>query len=166
MTFYPGHKQNSGENNPRYTCPKCGESKPIATGFSLASNRMGHKSWCRICTTNSNKVWKREHKITYRKQQRKASVARYRRDPKANLDYQRRRKYGLSKAGFVRLLIKQGCKCAICGNPFKVTPHVDHSHKTNKIRGLLCFKCNTGIGMLGDEAERVEKALLYLRGSL
>jgi len=43
------------------------------------------------------------------------------------------------------LIAKHGNKCAICKKPrsaFKNSLSIDHNHKTNKIRGLLCFRCN------------------------
>jgi hypothetical protein len=57
---------------------------------------------------------------------------------------------------------KQEDKCAICKRPFDRTPHVDHSHKTGKIRGLLCFHCNSGLGMFGDCMDTMESAINYL----
>lgn len=44
-----------------------------------------------------------------------------------------------------KLIAKYGNNCAICGkssSTFKKRLSVDHNHKTNKIRGLLCFRCN------------------------
>ena len=41
---------------------------------------------------------------------------------------------------------------------------VDHCHKTGKIRGPLCGKCNKGIGMFDDNLELLQKTLLYLQG--
>jgi Recombination endonuclease VII len=43
------------------------------------------------------------------------------------------------------LIAKHGDRCALCDKPgshFKKRLAVDHDHKTNKIRGLLCFRCN------------------------
>ena len=43
------------------------------------------------------------------------------------------------------LIEKHGDKCALCGKPrtaFKNRLSLDHNHRTNKIRGLLCFQCN------------------------
>lgn len=51
--------------------------------------------------------------------------------------------------------------CAICqGRPATVT---DHDHTTKNVRGLLCVWCNTGIGMLGDCVDGLERALAYLQ---
>ena len=72
--------------------------------------------------------------------------------------------YGLSLAQFTNMLEFQSGSCAIC----KVKQGerllcVDHDHATNKIRGLLCSRCNLLVGVL--EWEYVEEARQYLGGS-
>jgi hypothetical protein len=56
----------------------------------------------------------------------------------------------------------QDNKCAICGNLFYKTPDVDHDHKTNKVRQLLCNHCNGGLGNFYDNAELLRKAANYI----
>lgn len=76
------------------------------------------------------------------------------------------RKYGLTMADFEALLAEQGGACAICGGPPNgpgVRLHVDHCHDSDRIRGLLCGKCNTAVGLLDDNPERAEKVAAYLR---
>ena len=76
------------------------------------------------------------------------------------------RKYGIDMAQFNELLEAQGGVCAIChglpngpGRRF----HIDHCHDSKKVRGLLCGKCNTAIGLLNDDPQRAESAAAYLR---
>lgn len=61
------------------------------------------------------------------------------------------------------LLLKQGGVCAICKRDRPL--RLDHCHTTGKVRGLLCGTCNTGIGSLGDTAEGVYAAYLYLESN-
>lgn len=78
-----------------------------------------------------------------------------------------KRKYGLTPEQYEKILKDQNHECGICNRKetcsreFKF--RVDHCHKTGKVRGLLCHKCNAGIGMLGDTLKAIEKAVLYLR---
>ena len=62
----------------------------------------------------------------------------------------------------LRLFKESSNACEICGTNEDLV--IDHCHKTNGLRGILCGKCNTGIGMLGDDIETVKKALQYLEG--
>jgi nitrate/TMAO reductase-like tetraheme cytochrome c subunit len=54
--------------------------------------------------------------------------------------------------------------CHCCGKEIldKRSTYIDHCHETNKIRGILCMSCNSGIGFLGDNLEGVLKAVEYL----
>jgi hypothetical protein len=65
--------------------------------------------------------------------------------------------YALDRDEYFKSLEKG---CMICGSFSRLC--VDHDHDTNEYRGILCHKCNTGIGMLGDTIEGIEKAYEYL----
>lgn len=74
-------------------------------------------------------------------------------------------RYGITLETYKQLLHKQGYKCAICGKSPKENGKslgVDHCHKTNLIRGLLCITCNTVLGQLKDDPKLLKKALVYL----
>ncbi len=86
------------------------------------------------------------------------------------MSYQRKYRYGLSEPQFLTMLVLQDSKCPICKMDFdkdkkSLRPHVDHCHDTNEIRGLLCLKCNAGIGQLGDSIPRLEAAIEYIAAS-
>lgn len=73
------------------------------------------------------------------------------------------RSYGISVEEHQYLLEKQGHVCCICGGQNKSKSlDIDHDHKTGKVRGLLCGKCNTAIGLLQDNPYIVLKAYDYL----
>ena len=82
------------------------------------------------------------------------------------------REYGLDRAGFDRMMEKQGGACAICGTRDPVRRlHIDHDHSCcperfrscgKCIRGLLCSNCNNGLGRFMDDARRLKRAAAYL----
>lgn len=75
------------------------------------------------------------------------------------------RKYGLTSKEYNYMLKAQRYRCAICRKKFVITPSVDHCHKTNKVRGLLCVNCNVGIGRLKDNKRILRNAISYLARS-
>ena len=77
-----------------------------------------------------------------------------------------KKRYGISLEDYNKLFEKQEGCCAICGihqTEIEKSLAVDHCHSTGKVRGLLCFDCNTGIGKLKDDYELVYKAYRYLK---
>lgn len=79
-----------------------------------------------------------------------------------------RRQYGITLAEYDAMLEAQDYKCAICGNEDEVEGRrlaIDHCHETNKIRGLLCGKCNRGLGLFYDNIDLLEKAKQYLNAN-
>ena len=80
-------------------------------------------------------------------------------------EYVIRHKYNIEIEQYNKLLQEQNNKCKICEQIETEYGKlcVDHCHKTQKIRGLLCKKCNSGIGLLGDSINILEKATKYLR---
>ena len=72
--------------------------------------------------------------------------------------------YGMALEDYDRLLAQQGGACAICRKRPAKTLCVDHCHSTGKIRGLLCRKCNLGIGHLDDSPSVMLAAIAYLWG--
>jgi hypothetical protein len=63
-----------------------------------------------------------------------------------------------------KMIFNQNNKCLICSDLFKNTRkiHADHNHKTGKIRGILCFHCNTGLGFFRDNWKICMRAAIYL----
>lgn len=79
------------------------------------------------------------------------------------------RRRGLSKEQYRRLEIKQDNLCAICRQPETIMQGeivkrlcVDHCHQSGRVRGLLCTKCNTGLGLFADDPQRLLAAVAYL----
>ena len=80
-----------------------------------------------------------------------------------NLAYTLKYKYNMTLEERDRMLKKQNTKCKICNIKFsKATPCIDHCHTTNKVRGILCPFCNTGLGYFKDNTESLTNAITYL----
>lgn len=75
------------------------------------------------------------------------------------------KKYDMSLEEYNRMLAKQGGVCAICQKPpsEKRQLAVDHCHRTQGVRGLLCTKCNLGLGCFDDAEDLLQQAVTYLR---
>jgi hypothetical protein len=75
------------------------------------------------------------------------------------------KKYGMTLAEKKKMQDEQGNKCKICCQDFlaDVEPHVDHCHTTGEIRGLLCVRCNIGLGQFQDNPLALIKAAEYLK---
>ena len=78
-------------------------------------------------------------------------------------DYDLKKTYGISQKDYEEMEWRQERCCAICGAlKEKNALVVDHDHKTGKVRGLLCYACNSGIGTLQDSPDTLRKAIEYL----
>jgi hypothetical protein len=77
------------------------------------------------------------------------------------------RTYGISLKDYENLYIRQNGMCAICHHPEPVKSRlflsVDHDHKTGRVRGLLCSKCNMALGLFEDKTDRLRSAAIYLK---
>lgn len=96
-----------------------------------------------------------------------ANSKKYReKNPATRKEHELKTKYGISIKILNGMLSDQNNSCAICG--FKddgnkaFFPFVDHCHTTNTVRGLLCTKCNFGIGQFNDNIKLLKKAMEYL----
>ena len=78
---------------------------------------------------------------------------------------ERLRRYGLSAADYAKLLARQNGACGICKRSGRALC-IDHCHLTGKVRGLLCHKCNRGLGHYDDNPVFTQAATAYLARSL
>ena len=173
-------------------CPECGVEKPISDFSRNAARSDGLQFYCKICFSRrgaeayrrrqarlgksvriSPEVpdgyrWcpgcqKAQPLTNWHKNRTQASglVSKCKecRKPEGHADHLRRT-YGITVEEHDRLLAQQDGKCAVCGddNP----THTDHDHVSGKVRGLLCGRCNLGIGLFLDDPVRMEAAMEYL----
>lgn len=73
------------------------------------------------------------------------------------------RSYGISEDEFDQMMTNQEGKCYICkGDNGSIALCIDHDHLTGKVRGLLCNKCNRGLGLFSDDLVLLKRAMNYL----
>lgn len=131
-------------------CRKCLADKPEDQFIqvSLKHQKRGRHGWCNDCRRayqrKANKEWIKQAPHLRAASKRKAVL----------------KKYGLTPAQYAELSDKQGGVCAICGTIENF--HVDHCHASGRVRGLLCAKCNRGIGHFNDDPGLLIKAIAYL----
>ena len=156
-------------------CKKCGATKPLSDFYREKGCRDGHRPECKSCNLAARKVWyqaNREREIARVKTWQQANPDRvnesHRKRRAAHPDRERdghlRRNFGLSLEEYDAMFADQGGRCAICGQPPRKgsSLHVDHDHETGEVRGLLCFRCNGGLGQFKEDADRLLAALEYL----
>ena len=82
------------------------------------------------------------------------------------LQYNRERKYGLTRDAFIQMLDAQDHKCPVCGALLTSSndraTHVDHDHVTGKVRGILCGNCNLSLGQAKHDPDRLRRLADYL----
>ena len=70
--------------------------------------------------------------------------------------------YGLTIEALAEMMARQDGHCAVCGVQLLERYAIDHDHKTGKVRGLLCSKCNSALGMADDSPDRLRALIVYL----
>jgi Recombination endonuclease VII len=157
-------------------CRVCGTEKPLTEFYREKTARNGYRPECKSCTSTRRKLWykaNRDREIERVRAWQRANHQRYLRkqaEYRASMARNYRsehlkRKFGLTLDEYDQLLEAQGGGCAICGaKPGKISLHVDHDHETGEIRGLLCFRCNGGLGQFKELAARLLRAADYVTG--
>lgn len=155
-------KTASGEKK----CTKCGTVKPLEQFYKSIHKNDGLDSWCKKCKVEDNRAYVQrniEEKRKYRKQYHIKNREKHLQQSKRN---NIRLKYNIEDSTYQEMIKQQNNRCAICGTVFDSKTnlaHLDHCHDTGRIRGMLCRKCNTGLGMFKDNQELLLKAALYLK---
>ena len=164
-------------------CSKCKKIKSVDDFNKDKQKKDGLNSSCRSCVSKyarSPEMRKRHLKYCHRPDVHKKSlkyareyrerpgVKKKRREYHKNPEFKKKRKlyriqknYNITAKEYKQMLLLQDNKCKICGS-YMEKPHVDHCHKTNEIRGVLCPSCNMGLGMFKDDPIILTQAIKYL----
>lgn len=128
-------------------CTRCGVSKEPDAFHRNATRRDGLSAWCKGCTAEANDT------------------------PEQRERWRRRRllRFGITPEEYDELVAAQDGRCAACGAVETAMGNhgsvkalaVDHDHVTGQVRGLLCQACNTALGQLADDPDRIVALLAY-----
>lgn len=126
-------------------CSKCRKKKSKSQFYRDAQKSSGFRPDCKTCVNAKSLAWSKAN-------------------PERRRHISRKHIYGISEAEYKKLLTQQKSVCKICKKKDHRHLGVDHDHKTGKIRGLLCQKCNAGLGMFLDNVFSLKRAIKYLGG--
>lgn len=151
-------------------CSSCNLEKETSFFFNDKRHKSGVRYVCKACDKDACNKYRLENKEKIEK-----SRHRYRQSEvgkSVEKAYNKRykiEKYGISLEEHTNILITQNYKCTICGikltNETQSGMHIDHCHKTNKVRGILCGLCNVGLGAFRDSPTFLIAAANYLKMS-
>ena len=122
-------------------CSGCRRVKPLVDFVRNRATRSGYGTYCKPCHNG----------ISLKNRERRHGSQR---------NYMLRHRYGVEPEFVEALKESQAGLCAICRRA--PARHLDHDHNSGRIRGMLCFSCNGGIGQFSDDSSRLRAALTYL----
>ncbi|MDQ4095641.1 MAG: endonuclease VII domain-containing protein [Actinomycetota bacterium] len=152
-------------------------TKPPEHFYRARDMRDGRRNDCIECNRAQRKAWYSKNRDVviakakrWQEENRERHLASQRKRREENREELRERdrkrwlaaKYGLTPESFNELLESQNHACAICGTVMGEDLHVDHDHKWNRVRGLLCGRCNRGIGLLKENPTFLHRAGNYI----
>lgn len=161
-------------------------AKPLYILCPNCSGKMSNRGakLCRKCAAETRRLpenIKKERKKKYKSeyfQKNKEKIYQKIRDRRANYSEEERNektrakdnsvlksRYGITIEELEALFQVQKGKCFICDNSFDDTKRkmtIDHNHDTGNIRGLLCRKCNSALGLFGEDIAALENSIRYL----
>jgi len=144
------------------SCTLCKEVKPLSEFHRQRRNPDGLMGWCKVCSCARANKWRHNNleKAT-------ASAKRYRLEsPNYHRKSALNRGYGMALEDYASILAAQHGKCAICGSAESDSGKrflcVDHIADTLKVRGILCARCNSALGLMGHDVSILATAIEYL----
>ena len=151
---------------PNKKCSACKKPFPATTEYFHRdrTEKDGLFLQCKVCRSKSTREYNSRPEVKKRVQDY-GKTYRKRDEIKQRKHIQnRKQKYGLTQEEYLAMIEEHGGLCAMCGNPERLpgkSLSIDHDHVTGKVRGLLCFICNTRLAIL-ENAEFMASAREYL----
>ena len=166
---YNESRRKEGEKLLLKTCSCCNVEKPIEDFRNKRSikNYIYKHSLCKVCENKKRRDRWIVKKETVTKDDRYyLDLERKREIVKKNSKLTRLKKYNLTEEELVKLETEQNNRCYLCDKEAIYSSFgtlcIDHSHKTNKVRKLLCSACNALLGAANDSPEFLRKCADYI----
>jgi len=179
------------KNGELFRCSRCGEVKPAYFFSQSVKSKTGLQWSCKDCQRSCHKERCRQRAKMYEKVEAALSEVGYEKVCKAcrrlmparmfcrqsaNADYLRNickeciskymrlKKYNLSEESIKQMLSVETCQMPGCGKKLRngQGTHIDHCHKTGKVREVLCQKCNLMLGYIEKNLHLVQPMLDYI----
>lgn len=143
-------------------CTKCDKKKPMTDFHKKKASKDGRQSRCKQCNKESTQAWQKENSKRF-EESWKARDELNRKN--GHTKFRRAKRYGLTIEELDNLLKEAGGVCKICPRePIKWLV-IDHDHVTGVVRGVLCERCNQGLGLFNDNVEWLQNAIKYLNNA-
>lgn len=151
-------------------CARCGEAKPeeyFRLRKSVSTGLHYRGKICRACHQAKSLEWRKANPELICQYMKRSRA----KDPAGNsrraLENHYKRKFGITIEQRDQMVADQGGMCAICERtkPTRRGWCVDHSHRTGRIRAILCAPCNSLIGLARESTEVLASAIAYLEGN-
>lgn len=151
----------------RIVCGRCKAEKDSTEYYSSNYSKSGLLTTCKSCEIEKKKAWiarnPEKHAIAMKHGKEKYNKKYPERVAAQSRNTKLKKKYAIEGRDYSEMMSKQNGVCAIC---FKKEHGrhmaIDHDHSSGCVRGILCSKCNTGIGGFRDSVDVLERALQYL----
>ena len=144
------------------TCTQCHIAKAPREYHKNSRTRDGLTPACAACRNKLHREYVRRPEVAAAKLEYERNYKRTR--PEHYRAKRRKMKYGITSEQFDALMLKQRGVCAICfmsPEPGRALD-VDHHHGSGIVRGLLCRRCNNGIGLFDENARAMRRAIAYV----
>ena len=149
-------------------CGRCKVDKNRDSFYKSSYSKDGLEFECKQCTRERKLAKYPEHRAKILLKQKEAYQANPKEKRRRTRDNELARKFGINREKYNDMLAKCGNACEICGasgDEFMRGLHIDHNHCTGLVRGILCVRCNQGLGnFLCDTGyERLLLAIEYVK---
>ena len=123
----------------------------------------GSESYKRYRASEKHKATSRGYALSWRHANPERNIQNKKSWDERNPFYYRCQRRGITVNQLLTMYADQEGLCLICDRKFPLKMLVvDHDHSSNKVRGLLCNKCNSGIGLFGENLNFLNGALKYV----